>query len=87
MGKTIGTILVVALLVLVGFWLFNSGDGDVALDGNENATSTELDLTGTGGLDEGEEDPLDMDDGETFLDEDGDGYDDNTGELIIPDKG
>jgi len=52
MGKTITTILVVLLLIVGGFWIFGGGDGDIALDDN-NATTTQDELTGTGGPEDG----------------------------------
>lgn len=58
MSKTITTLLVLALIIAGGIWLFGRGEGDVALDAN--ATTTTEDLTGTGGPDEGF-DPLEED--------------------------
>lgn len=60
MGKTITTVLVVLLLVIGGFWLFNRGDENLARDNDVNATTT--DFTGIGGPDEGF-DPLEGLDG------------------------
>lgn len=58
MSKTITTLLVLALIIVGGIWLFGRDDGDVARD--VNATSTVEDLTGTGGPDDGY-DPLEED--------------------------
>lgn len=55
MSKTITTLLVLAVLIAGGFWLFNRDTGDVAYDAS--ATTTTEDLTGTGGPDDGY-DPL-----------------------------
>lgn len=51
MGKTITTVLVVLLLIVGGFWLFNRGDENLARDNDVNATTT--DFTGVGGPDDG----------------------------------
>ncbi|MCR4279486.1 MAG: hypothetical protein NUV78_01975 [Candidatus Zambryskibacteria bacterium] len=51
MGKTITTVLVVLLLIVGGFWLFNRGDGNLVRENDENTTTT--DFTGIGGSDEG----------------------------------
>lgn len=77
--KTIGTIIAIVLLIVVGFLIFNGNDGDLAGNG-DNATTTE-NLTGTGGPEEGF-DPLDM---ENFENESFDGSD--TGDEMVPDKG
>jgi hypothetical protein len=50
MGKAIVTILTLALLVLVGFFIFDRDDDSLITEGNGVATST--DLTGTGGADD-----------------------------------
>jgi hypothetical protein len=55
MGKAIVTILTLALLVLVGFFIFDRDDDALITEGNGAATST--DLTGTGGADD-DFDPL-----------------------------
>jgi hypothetical protein len=57
MGKAITTLIVLALIIAGGIWMFNRND-DLALDGNANGTEVE-DL-GTGGAEEGV-DPLEDD--------------------------
>lgn len=57
MSKAITTLLVLAVIIAGGFWLFNRDTGDVAFEAN--ATTTES-MTGTGGPDEGY-DPLEDD--------------------------
>ncbi len=54
MSKTITTLLVLALIILGGIWLFGRGDGDLVDAGNNTTTE---DLTGTGGPEDGY-DPL-----------------------------
>lgn len=70
-GKTIATIIGLVLLVLVGFWIFNNNDLDLAGNNDTNATTTEnQDLTGTGGPEEGF-DPLEDVDDDLYLNSDG----------------
>lgn len=57
MGKAITTLIVLALIVAGGIWMFNRNGNDVAV---EDANSSVYDLTGTGGP-EGDFDPLDLD--------------------------
>jgi hypothetical protein len=58
MSKTITTLLLLAVVIIGGIWLFNRNDGDVALDANAAPTTEDL---GTGGPDEGY-DPLEDED-------------------------
>ena len=46
MGKTITTLVVLAIIIAGGIWFFNRNDNNLATGGN--ATSTD-NLTGTGG--------------------------------------
>lgn len=65
--RTLISLLVLAVVIAGGIWLFNRADDNLALDANGNPV-TEENLTGTGGPEEGY-DPLDLD-GDGDVDED-----------------
>lgn len=58
--RTLGALLVLAVIIAGAFWLVNRGDVDLARD-ELNATTTE-NMTGTGGPDEGYDPLEDADD-------------------------
>lgn len=59
MGKTIAIAAVLVLLIIIGFTVFDIGDGDLAREGNATTTdvttseNSDLDLNGIGGPEEG----------------------------------
>ncbi|OHA91283.1 MAG: hypothetical protein A2758_02350 [Candidatus Zambryskibacteria bacterium RIFCSPHIGHO2_01_FULL_49_18] len=67
MGKAITTLIVLAVLIVGGIWIYNRNDDDLALD--DNATTTE-NFSGIGGPEEGF-DPLE--DADTEVEEDSKG--------------
>jgi hypothetical protein len=73
--RTIASIIAIALIIFVGYLVFRGNDGNLATD---NATSTEENLNGIGGPEEGY-DPL--------QDTDGDGEPDMYQEDGYSDKG
>lgn len=74
--RTIASIIAIALIIFVGYLVFRGNDGNLA---RENATSTEENLNGIGGPEEGY-DPLLDTNNDGVIDEmdteNGDGYSD-----------